>query len=395
MGKIAEKIREKYTIDANQEALIDAMEVAIESSVSERTTTIENAFNEFKTKTVDVETINALRQEIETLKNNKTQNNTSLREALRKDFEKIKTAIKERQPFEIQVKHQRLPALMTVANTMTQSLQNTYAVDMGWDAVRYPENFIVDVIGGVEVQVVPTNIKRKLEKAVEGNATLVLPSGLKPLISTDMDIAYFEKLKFAALFELEEELRSYEEVYAKVLELLNSQVIRDYKDGIFTWIIGIASPYVSSALDLTMVSPTLGGAISAVALQIASLNYTPTVAYMNIADIETSKWEQAPDGHFLMPPVENLGTSLKVYSDNSIPQGKILVGDENTVMEMHSPITVRFGGYTSTAKFENNQEAGVIELFSLPYLLTRNAGSWVYDDISTILTALEKPIIIP
>lgn len=395
MGKIAEKIREKYTIDATQEALIDAMEVAIEGSVSERTTVLENTFNEFKTKTVDVEAINALRQEMETLKNERTQSNTSLREALKKDFEKVKTAIKERQPFEIQVKLQRAAALMTVANTMTQGLKDTYAIDMGWDAIRYPDNFIVDVIGGIEVQTVPTNIKRKLEKAVEGNATLVLPSGLKPLISTDMDVAYFEKMKFAALFELEEELKSYDEIYTKVLELLNSQVLRDYKNGIFTWIIGIASPYVSSALDLTMVAPTLGGVVSAVALQIASLNYTPTVAYMNIADIESSKFEQAPDGHFLMPPVENLGTSLKVYSDNSIPQGKILAGDDSTVKEMHSALTLRFGGYTSNAKFENNQEAGVIEIFSLPYLLTRSAGSWVYDDIATILTALEKPIIIP
>lgn len=395
MGKIAEKIREKYTIDATQEALIDAMEVAIEGSVSERTTVLENTFNEFKTKTANVEAINALRQEMETLKNERTQSNTSLREALKKDFEKVKTAIKERQPFEIQVKLQRAAALMTVANTMTQGLKDTYAIDMGWDAIRYPDNFIVDVIGGIEVQTVPTNIKRKLEKAVEGNATLVLPSGLKPLISTDMDVAYFEKMKFAALFELEEELKSYEEIYTKVLELLNSQVLRDYKNGIFTWIIGIASPYVSSALDLTMVAPTLSGVVSAVALQIASLNYTPTVAYMNIADIESSKFEQAPDGHFLMPPVENLGTSLKVYSDNSIPQGKILVGDDSTVNEMHSALTLRFGGYTSNAKFENNQEAGVIEIFSLPYLLTRSAGSWVYDDIATILTALEKPIIIP
>ena len=80
-------------------------------------------------------------------------------------LKKVKTAIKERQPFEIQVKLQRTAALMTVANTMTQGLKDTYAIDMGWDAIRYPDNFIVDVIGGIEVQTVPTNIKRKLEKS--------------------------------------------------------------------------------------------------------------------------------------------------------------------------------------------------------------------------------------
>jgi len=394
MGKIVEKLREKYQVDAEQTALIDAIEVEFENSISERTSSIESLFNEFKGKTADIETINALRNEIEAIKTgngNGSEKIESLRESLRKNFNEIQTAIRTKKPFEVKVKMNRAAALMTVANTMSQSLQDSYAVDMGWDAIRYPENFIVDVIGGIEVQNVPTNIKKKLEKAVEGNATLVQPSGLKPLISTDMDIAYFEKIKFAALFELEEELKSYEEVYAKVLELLNSQVIRDYKTGIFTWLTGIASPYISSALDGTMVAPTLGAVVSAVALQIASLDFTPTVAYMNIADIEVAKWEQAPDGHFLMPPVANLGTSLRVYSDNSIPQGNILVGDDSTVGEMHSPLTVRFGGYTSTAKFEQNQEAGVIEIYSLPYLLTRNAGSWVYDDIATILTALEKP----
>jgi len=393
MGKIVEKLREKYQVDAEQTALIDAIEVEFENSISERTSSIESLFNDFKGKTADIETINALRQEIESLKDNKTQKEPSLREALRKDFEKVKTAIRERQPFEIQVKHQRLPALMTIANTMTADLKKSYAVDDGWDAIRYPDNFIVDVIGGIEVDVVPPIVKKKLEKSVEGNATLVQPSGLKPLISTGMDVAYFEKIKYAALFELEEEVKSYEEIYAKILELLNAQVIRDYKDGTFTWLSGIAAPYVSSALTQTMVQPTLGAAVSAIALQIAALNFSPDVAYMNIADIEVSKWEQAPDGHFLMPPVANLGTSLKVYSDNSIPQGMILVGDTSTVSEMHSALTVRFGGYTSTAKFENNQEAGVIEIFSLPYLLTRNVGSWVYNDITSVLTDLEAPAV--
>lgn len=398
MGKIIEKLREKYQIDAEQTALIDAIEVEFENSISERTSSIESLFNDFKGKTADIETINALRNEIEAIKTgngNGSEKIESLRESLRKNFNEIQTAIRTNKPFEVKVKMNRLAALMTVANTMTADLKKTYAVDDGWDAVRYPDNFIIDVIGGIEVGVVPPIVKKKLEKAIEGNATLVQPSSLKPLISTEMDIAYFEKIKYAALFELEEEVKSYEEIYAKILELLNAQVIRDYKDGTFTWLSGIAGPYVSSALTGTMVQPTLGSAVSAIALQIAALNFSPDVAYMNIADIEVSKWEQAPDGHFLMPPVANLGTSLRVYADNSITQGNILVGDTSTVSEMHSALTVRFGGYTSNAKFENNQEAGVIEIFSLPYLLTRNAGSWVYNDIASVLTDLEAPVINP
>ena len=68
MGKIIEKLREKYQIDAEQTALIDAIEVEFENSISERTSSIESLFNDFKGKTADIETINALRNEIEAIK---------------------------------------------------------------------------------------------------------------------------------------------------------------------------------------------------------------------------------------------------------------------------------------------------------------------------------------
>ena len=47
MGKIIEKLREKYQIDAEQTALIDAIEVEFENSISERTSSIESLFNDF------------------------------------------------------------------------------------------------------------------------------------------------------------------------------------------------------------------------------------------------------------------------------------------------------------------------------------------------------------
>ena len=395
--KILEKLEKKYELDDAQRSLISGIDEAMTNSIVERNLQLEERLKNFVSTEQNTELINSLRAEIEGLKERKVKGvRKHLREQIKDNMPQIQEAIRSRKPFELKFGvSKRQPVLMTVANTMTADLKKTYAVDGGWDAVRYPDNFIIDVIGGIEVDVVPPIVKKKLEKAIEGNATLVQPSGLKPLISTEMDIAYFEKIKYAALFELEEEVKSYEEIYAKILELLNAQVIRDYKDGTFTWLSGIAAPYVSSALTGTMVQPTLGSAVSAIALQIAALNFSPDVAYMNIADIEVSKWEQAPDGHFLMPPVANLGTSLRVYADNSIPQGDILVGDTSTVSEMHSALTVRFGGYTSTAKFENNQEAGVIEIFSLPYLLTRNVGSWVYNDIASVLTDLEAPVINP
>jgi len=155
MGKIVEKLREKYQVDAEQTALIDAIEVAFENSISERASSIESLFNEFKGKTADIETINALRSEIEALKtDNGSEKIESLRESLRKNFNEIQTAIRTNKPFEVKVKMDRAAALMTVANTMTADLKKTYAVDGGWDAVRYPDNFIIDVIGGIEVDVV-------------------------------------------------------------------------------------------------------------------------------------------------------------------------------------------------------------------------------------------------
>ena len=65
----------------------------------------------FKGKTADIETINALRNEIEAIKTgngNGSEKIESLRESLRKNFNEIQTAIRTNKPFEVKVKMNRL-----------------------------------------------------------------------------------------------------------------------------------------------------------------------------------------------------------------------------------------------------------------------------------------------
>lgn len=389
--KILEKLERKFELDENQRSLIQGIEEAFSNSIREKTENLENRMNEFVKATENVELVNSLRTEIEGLKRERTPMRKSLREQIKDNMPKIQEAIKTRKSFELTFgTSKRVPVLMTMTNVMSQTLQETYADDWGWEEIRMPENFIVDIINGKLVDNVPKIISRKFLVGKEGDATFVLPSGLKPLVSFDYNIVFYEKAKIAARIEFEEELKDYNEVYNKIVEAVELEVYRAYEEFLFVWLTTSASPYVSSALDVTMTVATTGAAISAAALQIAALNFKPNVCYMNIADIETAKWQQDPNtGVFLMPPVDNLGASLKVYASNQVPQGKILVGDTSTVREQHSPLIVRFGGYTDDAKFENNQEAAIVEMWTLPFLMPQNTGAWVFDDITVIKAAIE------
>lgn len=393
MGQILTEIEKRYKdLNENERHLVQVLDECLEAASVANANEMRAATEQIK-KDFAPEVLNALRQEVENLKVERAKEaKQTLRSTLESQMENIRTAIREKKEYAIEVPNMhRAAVLMTVANIMSQSLKEHYAVDGGWDEVRYPENFIVDVIGGREVIKVPPIYKKKLEQAVEGNATVVAPSGLKPLISTEFDVTFFNSMKVAGRFEIEQEVKDFDELYNNIIEVLTKQVIRDYKDAIFTWLTALATTYVSSSMDNTLIAGTvpMGAVLSAAALQIASLNYTPNVAYMNLSDFEAAKWKQNSSGTFLIPPTDTLGSSLRVYADNSIPSGKILVGDTSTVGEMHSPVILRFGGYTSTALFEQNQEAGVIEIFTLPYLATRNAGAWIYDDIATIVAAVE------
>ena len=392
MGKIFENISAKYNLNEEQRHLMQVIDESVEAANLANMESMRAATEELK-NSFPTEALNALRQEVENLKTNRRDEaKKTLRSTLESRLDDIKKANREKKEIAIEFPNMhRAAVLMTVANTLSSDLKKHYAVDGGWDEIRYPENFIIDIIGGREVAKVPPIYKKKLEQAIEGNATLVAPSGLKPLISTEFDVEYFSKVKYAARFEYEEEILDFDELFNNLLNAFENEVIRAWKNGTFSWLTSVATGYVASGMDNTLIAGTvpMGAVISAAALQIASLDYTPNVAYMNIADFEKAKWAQNASGTFLIPPTDTLGSSLRIYSDNSIPTGKILVGDTSTVGEMHSGLIIRFGGHTSTALFENNQEAAIIEIYSLPYLATRNAGAWIYDDIATIVAAVE------
>lgn len=400
MTKILEKLREKFEVDDTQAALINAMEDAFSENMILRGKDLDAKFEDFKKTSDNSALIADLKNEIESLKTqSRSKNFPTLKRTLEENYEKIK----KRGGFSLNYNPKRRDiepgsdsesdvVIMTMANAISSDLKKLYAVDLGWDEIRYPDNFIVDVIGGRQVANVPKSVRKELEMAVEGNAELVEPSGLKPVISTTLDVAFFERMKVAAYFAWEDELeQGVDALFSKIVELLEKQVIRDWKTEVFNWLIANATTYVSSVLDETQVIPTLPAVISATGLQIASLNYTPNVCYMNLADIERAKFEQTATGLFILPPNGTLSSTMRVYADNSIEVGKILIGDSSTVGEIHTGIQMRFGGITSDVKFENNQEACAIEIYFLPYLLERNEGSWIYGDIDTIIALLQKP----
>lgn len=315
----------------------------------------------------------------------------NLRAAIMEKHSQIAEAIRNGKVFQLEL-NTRDAAMMTTSNTVTAPTGGyPFGAEFrGYNELRYPQNFIIDIIGGRQVSQVPNAIVERNQNADEGAAEVIAEGGLKPLVSFSFSDVVYKSRKIAAHIEYTEELKMQpERLYARILSLFENKVIRAWQDLTLDWVTSEASPYVSSAMDGTQVLATTPAALTAMALQATSLNFAPNVAWLNPADLEVAKWVQNADGVYLVPPTDGLGTSLRVYSSNSIPVGKALVGDSNTIKEEHSAFIMKVGLVND--QLVRNEETVVGEIFQLLYQNEFFEGSWVYDDLTVVKTAITKP----
>jgi hypothetical protein len=314
----------------------------------------------------------------------------NLRAAVMENHPKIAEAIRNKTWITMEL-NTRDAVLMTTANTVTAPAGGyPFGADFrGYNELRYPQNFIIDIIGGRQVSQVPSAIIERNQNADEGAATVVAEGGLKPMVSFSYKDVVYSSRKIAAHIEYTDELKMQpERLYARILSLFENKVIRAWQDLTLDWVIAQASPYVSSAMDGTQVIATTPAALTAMALQATSLNFAPDVAWLNPADLEVAKWVQNADGVYLVPPTDGLGTSLRVYGSNSIPAGNALVGDSRTIREEHSAFIMKVGLIND--QLIQNKETAVGEIFQLLYQNEFFEGSWVYEDLATVKTAITK-----
>ena len=124
------------------------------------------------------------RQTISLSENEKFQ----LRKQIEDNKGKITEAIRTGQDFEIEFSAKRAAAKFTAATAVTNDtgvllpINENFDVDAGISVIRYPENFLLNVISNRQVAKVPQQIIKNEQATAEGAVALVAEGGTKPLV---------------------------------------------------------------------------------------------------------------------------------------------------------------------------------------------------------------------
>lgn len=309
----------------------------------------------------------------------------------------IINAIKSSSPSSVEIAFNamRAAAVMTTQNVVTGVNVNT-SMPLEWDNevayLRYPQNFVLDIIRSRQVAKVPEAKIKRGQASREGQAVVVPEGTTKPLVSYTFSDELFKRKKIAAHMEWTEEFEmDFDSLFNSIIDLFETDLLRDWHSILLNEIISKASTYVSTTLDGTIPIPNIYTVIGAGILHIQNMEYQPDVIWMNQADIWAMNLSQDSTGQVIVPPImvgsnQIAGLTLKV--SGAIEPGKVLIGDSNTWKEEHSGYITRIGLIND--QLITNEKTIVGEVFSLMYQATRDQGSWIYLDIPTVKAVLQK-----
>lgn len=320
---------------------------------------------------------------------------------LRSALEKIKDDIykvtrkETNTPWGLEFKAKRAAsAMMQTTTVLTGAVAlNTDNVfdDMNITVIRYPQNFIGDAISSRQVAKVPMSIKWKEQvTAGTGNAAAVSEGAEKTLQDYKFEWKYAYRKKYAGRIEMTEETEiDFEQLVLDIINMFEQNVLRAYNAGLLADILTWADGYAGSALDLTIVKPTLMNVISAGKLDIQSDNYNADTLILNPSDYAETQNMQDINGNPIFIPDNVLFPGLRLFITNNITAGTALLGEGGIIQEQHGSFILRSGTYGN--QFIENEKTIVGELFSVIKLPTESKKGWVKLDIAAVKAALLKP----
>ena len=322
----------------------------------------------------------------------------NLRKAVEDNHADIVKAIKNERPFEITFK---AAAVHMTNNTVTNDasldypVTDNFLVDSDIAKIRYPDNFLLNVIPNIQVSNVPAQRIRKEQAATEGAAALTVEGAVKPLTQYKFVRTTTDRVKYAGRIEWTEEfVMDFEALYREILMMFEEDVIRVWQAGLLAEISTNASAYVSSVLDDTFVAPDNGLAIIAGQSQLQSLNYEPDVVIMNPSDVVATMFQQDTDGNLKAAPYINItsGTlnGMRLVTNNSITQGTAYVGESRLYREQHSDFILRTGQYGD--QLIENEYTAIGEVFSILQIAERDMVGFLELDLDTVKAALLLPV---
>jgi hypothetical protein len=284
-------------------------------------------------------------------------------------------------------------AMMQTTTVLTGAVAlNTDNVfdDVELTVIRYPANFIGDAINSRQVSKVPSSIKWK-EQVVAGDGVIgkVSEGATKTLVDYKFEWKYAYRNKYAGRIEMTEETEiDFEQLTMDIIDMFESQVLRAYNDGLLADILAWSPAYTTTALDGTIVKPTIINVVNAGKLAIQANNYNADVLILNPADYAETQNMQNVNGDPIFIPDSALFPGLRLFITNKIDAGTVLLGEGGIIKEQHGSYILRSGQYGN--QLIENETTIIGEIFSVVKLPTESKKGWVKLDVATVKAALTK-----
>ena len=404
------------TLDENQIKFVSAIENEMNerakkqeelysTSLSEalRSVVGAQAKNE-KGETVTVaEQLRGLAEGLEKIEKNNVRNLSNvekfqLRKMVKEQHKDICEAIRNGNDLEITFNAKRAAAMYTASTAVANDtgvllpLNENFEFESEISKIRYPENFILDVISNRQVARVPQQIIKNEQATAEGAVALVAEGGTKPLVSDTFLRTLTLRKKYAAHIEWTEEFEVDNELlYNEILMMFEEKVVRAWNNGLIGTIVSNGTPYTTSVMDDTLVIPDNGLAVIAAQSVINGMNFNADTVLMHPSDIVTTMFTQDTEGNSrLLPYMQNGAINgMRVVSSNAITLGTAIVMDSSIYREMHSEFILRFGTYND--QFIKNQKSAVGEVYSILRVAKNNLPGAMAFSLATVRAALLKP----
>ena len=320
----------------------------------------------------------------------------ALMQALREQMPQIREALRNSKGEPVTMKLAlRAPAMLTSANFALQvgtdgTLPWGREFDDTFYELRYPENFILDVIGAVRVSKVRDLTMRGV-LTEEGMAAVTEEGGLKPLVSWTFGSTTMMKKKTAAHVEMTDEVADEGELYGLIRHLLEGKLIRDWQADIMDWFEDNASTYLgNNPLSDSMTLPTNAAAINAAALQLQALGYEPNTLYVNPGDMAVDRFLQNESGSFIYPldMTDGLVKFAKVRQSFAVPAGKFLLADTSVIDCKYDGVTIKVGWIND--QLIHNEQTMVAEVYWRLGFRNGEKNGALWGDFATIKADLKK-----
>lgn len=404
------------TLDENQIKFVSAFEAALNerSKVEKETysTSMHEALRsvvgaEEKDKDGNVVTIAAQirniaeameKMETAQVRNLSNKEKFQLRKMVTEKHTEIVEAIRTGKDFEIEFSAKRAAAKFTAATAVANDtgvllpLNENFEVESGIAKIRYPENFILDVIANSQVAKVPQQVIRNEQATAEGAVAVVAEGGTKPLTSDTFLRTITTRKKYAGRIEWTEEFEMDNDMlFNEILTMFEEKTLRAWQDGLIATIITNAIAYTTSVMDDTLVVPDNGLAVIAASSVINGMNFNANTVLMHPSDIVTTMFTQDTLGNSRLLPYMQNGTinGMRVIASNKIAIGNAIIMDSSVYRELHSGFILRFGTYND--QFIKNEKSAIGEVFSLLRIAKNDLPAVMYVSLSAVRAALLKP----